>query len=111
LSVNQADNQNFYAFTVNPESQSWKLELVKNGSRSTLREGTSAEIKMGTRTNLIEIRRMGNSITASVEFEEVATISSREFTGYLFIGLVAKAGTNDATAEFDNFELEEVTSQ
>gem|GEM_PF-3022554 len=106
-----ADNQNFYAFTVNPESQSWKLELVKNGSRSTLREGTSAEIKMGTRTNLIEIRRMGNSITASVEFEEVATISSREFTGYLFIGLVAKAGTNDATAEFDNFELEEVTSQ
>lgn len=103
------DSRNFYVFTVNPDAQNWRLELVRNGSRSTLREGTSSSIRQGGRINLIEIYRIGNTIRADVEFDTVTTISSREFTGNLRVGLVAKAGNDDATAEFDNFELREIT--
>ncbi|MEM7129657.1 MAG: S-layer homology domain-containing protein [Chloroflexota bacterium] len=105
------DGRNFYVFTVNPESQSWRLELVQNGSRSTLREGTSSSIKQGGRANLIEIHRTGNTIKAVVEFNTVTTISSRAFTGDLRVGLVAKAGNDSATAEFDDFELQEIVGR
>lgn len=101
------DSQNFYIFTVNPDSQHWQLQRVRNGSRSTLDEGNDSSINQGSSSNELRVEVRGGRIYMYVNDDRVDTQSGGDFSGTRRVGLAAKAGNDTATARFDNFRLQE----
>ena len=101
------DGQNYYIFTVNPDSQHWQLDRIKNGSRSTRDEGTDSAINKGGSTNDVKVQVSGGRIYMYVNDERVDSQTGGDFSGSRSIGLIAKAGTGTAAVRFDNFRLQE----
>jgi len=97
------NSTNFYIYTVNPDSQSWRLERVLNGTRTTVSDGTNGIINTGGTTNLLKVKVQNGRIYMYVNGIQVDSQPGGAFTGSRRAGLTAKAGTGTATARYDDF--------
>jgi secreted trypsin-like serine protease len=97
------NSTNFYIYTVNPDSQSWRLERVLNSNRTTISDGTNSVINTGGTTNLLKVKVQNGRIYMYVNGIQVDSQSGGAFTGSRRAGLAAKAGNVTATARYDDF--------
>ncbi|MEZ4731933.1 MAG: S-layer homology domain-containing protein [Caldilineaceae bacterium] len=97
------NSTNFYIYTVNPDSKSWRLERVLNGNRTTISEGTNSVINTGGTTNLLRVKVQNGRIYMYVNGIQVDSQNGGAFTGSRRAGLAAKAGTATVTARYDDF--------
>ncbi len=103
--------ENYLLFTVNPVSQSWRLERRSGSGFSTIAESNSSCIDMNQGWNTLEARVEGSTVTLLADGCSVYS-SNVGLSGSAYVGLYSKPGTNTGvTSRFDYLEIEELNAR